>query len=201
MRLVIAFLFFTISLVALPNEQETMLYGNQIYDAFVLQSQGRTREAFNLFKIAYQRALALGENRERLFLLKELFIWYRKFGYSLGIMSEPAKCTGEELKSFRNSMRLNLHNSSTNSYQSEWGKNPIQSGKVRDAMLGFGELISAALLITVGSPPVKVFGATVAWDGFTRIWNACNGLYVDYECVALQRLKALEIDAKALPIR
>ena len=194
------YMLWVFSLAALPTEQDRIRYGGQMNEAFQLQSRGKTREAYAKFKGAYQEALSLGENRERLFLIQELFVWYRQFGYSLGIMSEPAKCTGEEPRCASRSMRSRGWNrSEDNTRRSEWGNDPIQGGKIRDAMLGFGELISAVLMITIGTPPVKIFGATVAWDGFGRIWNACNGLYVDYECAALQRLRDLEAEAKALP--
>lgn len=198
LRLIIFFILFCCSVIAVPTEYEKSRYGNKIYEAFLLQANGKTREAYNLFKSGYQGALSSGEDKRRMFVIQELFIWYRKYGYSLGIMSVPSNCSGEVFKAGRNADQNGNNQYSSQPYQSEWGKDPIQSGKIRDAMVGFSEIISAALMFAVGTPQMKAFAFPVGWDGFTRIWGACNSLYVDYECQALSRLKEIEQEARAI---
>lgn len=194
--LIIAISFATSIFAAEPKEQDRVRYGTKMYEAFITQSLGKTREAFYQFRDAYQEALKLGESNRKLFAIQELFIWYRKYGYSLGFMKTPADCVGEVLPSPGRQFDLSTANPSR--YQSEWGNDPIQSGKIREVMVAVGEIISSVFLISIGTPPIKLLGGSVCWDGFTRLWNACNGLAVDYECAALQRLKELEEKTKNL---
>jgi hypothetical protein len=187
----------TVVQAATPTDQQREWYGTKIYEAFQMQAQGQTREAYYHFKKAYDDAINLGEDRKKLFSLNELFIWYRKYGYSLGITIQPSNCTGEIKERTKSSRAIGILGTNKG-YQSEWGKDPIQAGKIRDVVFGFGEIISSVLMITIGTPPVKAFGLTVGWDGFNRIWSACNGLYVDQECDALKRLREIESQAKKI---
>lgn len=187
-----------IGFCSIASIEQRMQYGQILHEAFTLQSYGKTREAYYTFKKGYDYAIECGEDRKKLFSIQSLFIWYRKYGYSLGIMIKPSGCTGEVLDNVSRKKHANSNLSKANRYESEWGNDPIQAAKIRDLVFGFGEVISAAFMLYVGSPPIKAVGVTAAADGFTRIWNACNGLYTDRECAALQRLKEVEDEIKSI---
>ncbi len=96
LKILVSFLLFIpFSAVCLPSETERKSYSDQIKTAFELQSIGESRKAFYVFKNAYQSALQSGMPASTLAPLQELFIWYRKYGFSCGLTSSPSQCIGE----------------------------------------------------------------------------------------------------------
>jgi hypothetical protein len=55
-------------------------YALKFHEAFILQSSGLSTKAFYLFKDAYNEALAAGETPAKVYLMDELFRWYRTHG-------------------------------------------------------------------------------------------------------------------------
>ena len=66
-----------------------------MYNAFLLQSIGETKIAYYCFKGSFQYAKEIGENLNKLNSIYELFVWYRKYGFSCGVMLKPSFCINE----------------------------------------------------------------------------------------------------------
>lgn len=77
-------------------------YATKINDAFFRQSLGsveNTNIAFLIFKQGYNEAKEAGESIHKLNLISDLFVWYRKYGYSAGEMLAKSGCSDEYLSS------------------------------------------------------------------------------------------------------
>ncbi len=83
-------------------------------------------------------------------------------------------------------------------YQSEYGRTPEQSAKIREFMCGVGSTISGVFLITVGgiAIPVGALGITLASSGFYLMFTSLNNAYADYERSQLD-LKMIESRMKS----
>jgi hypothetical protein len=106
-------------------------YAKKIEGSFVLQSIGRTREAFYQFKAGYQEAIAAGEAKKKLKVLDELFKWYRRYGYSAGVLFQPSDCTDEYRPDLIRNAHFNYTEISTHEgypyqYRSEWEKRTLE---------------------------------------------------------------------------
>jgi hypothetical protein len=155
-------------------------YAKKMEEGFFLQSVGKTRQAFFRFKEGYQEALKLGESPQKLAVINDLFVWYRTYGYSAGIMLHPANFGGE----FRSHSLLNSQNRfgrDPGNFDSEWGKSPEQAKHIRQFMLGVGMFISGILAVSVNPPLFGPTGKTLCISGFTQMYLGLSNGYAEWE--------------------
>jgi len=184
-------------------EAKRRSYAMKFHEAFILQSSGLSTKAFYLFKDAYNEAIAAGESPLKVYLMDDLFRWYRTHGSWMGlfgreptgndrIVSSPFKyCAGAISQGFSDSPLANI----PNYYSSEWGKTPEQAGHIRMFMFGVAQTISGIFLITCGGPVLAAAGPGVIGAGIGCMFVGLNSAYTDYERACLD-LKAIEEKAK-----
>lgn len=192
-------IFFLLILVCNPNLSSKCsdvpktirnAYSVDLYQAFTLQSYGKSTIAMTQFQVAYQAAVNAGESIQRLKLIEQLFIWYRMYGTSLRLFYKNPSGHDHingEYKKFSSQQPV---------YQSEWGKTPEQSEVIREFMLGVAEVISGIFCVTVGSTVgINNFGYGVLIGGSYRMLMAINKLTTEHE-KAMVELKEWEEKTK-----
>ncbi len=187
-KLAVIFLFLFISspTYARASEEQRKACAEEMQKAFELQSRGQTRQAFYTFKHAYQLAQQNGESPATLSTLEELFIWYRKYGYDCGLMTEPANCSGE----YRSGQRQ------------DYGANfdPHQRKMMRDFLYGVGSVVSGVLCLTVRSTFTGKFGVSFIVGGGKCMYDAISAMIEDHD-KRLERISELDkITKKAVNI-
>jgi hypothetical protein len=206
-KTIFLFLFFITSIfseVPLATRKE---YAQKLFDAFALQNEGFSTQAFFSFSNAFQQGIQAGESAAKLQIVADLFYWYRRYGTHLQIFStKPSgnnRITDEYLGG-----NCKKHRSSKHALPlfgqdrySEWGNDPQQAKKVRELMLGIGQVISGIFVVSVTaySAPIvnPLFGAGLISAGTIMIWNSLNDLWTDHE-VELFELQQLTNRAKAV---
>lgn len=152
--------------------------------AFELQSMGNSTLAFYTFKDAYQYALANGESPQKLAPLNDLFIWYRKYGYSSGVTLVPSDCT-DEFRSAQSYEKKPRHSSFT----------PQQEKLTRDFLFGVGQVISGIYSIALNPPILGRFGVPLVMSGLKYMYDAVSSMIKDQREKTV-RLKELEVFQK-----
>ncbi len=170
-------------------------YAIKFHEAFVLQSIGSTRKAYYCFKIAQQLAQKAGESSQKIQIMNDLFVWYRKYGYSLRIMSCSSGCSGEFDPYFPSAFIRYPPLARIPDYHSEWGNTPEQAALIREFMLGVGETISGIFCVTVSSGLGAGVGITLTLDGMRRMFVTLNDAWLSHE-KALLELKQWEEKTK-----
>lgn len=190
-----------IPLSSAPPQIPKENYVQRIYNSFLLQSVGETRMAYYTFKRAYQDAQQNGESQKRLNTIHSLFLWYRKYGWTLGLSTQPANCAGEFGSSLSlDSVPFNVNNTTetapfnSNYYLSEWGRNPTQSKHLRNFIFGVAEITVGVFAVTLSTPLGNVIAGVTLYNGFTRCWDSLNNAWEDYE---LQLLEFKKIEKMA----
>ena len=144
---------------------------------------GATRRAYYCFKTAQQLAQKAGESSRNIQLMSDLFVWYRTYGYTMGVMSKESGCV-EECRSFHK-MAIPLFPkillAQIPDYYSEWGNTPEQAANIREFMLGIGETISGIFCITVSGGLGAAVGVTLLIDGPRRMFVSMNDAWCDHE--------------------
>lgn len=175
-------LFFSFHCKAEVSKIVRQQYVQQIYNSFLIQSIGETRLAYRTFKNGFQEAQKAGEDQKKLDAINSLFLWYRKYGWGLGLMTKPCNCAGE-------STRLNhyqfsdsqINYDSSPEYLSEWGKSPQQAKNIRSFMFGVAEITAGIFALSIGTPlGYTIAGATLA-TGINRCYDSFNEAYAEYE--------------------
>src|SRR3990167_2342071 len=194
-------LFISISLQAKTIEipqQIRNTYSSNMYNAFILQSQGRSNSAFIQFNSAREEAKKAGESPLKIIATEQLFYWYRKYGSALGLFYKNPVGRERIVDEYR---PPHYHSGNVNTYEdykSEWGKTPEHAVKVREFMLGVGEFISGIFIATVYPGSIATGIAITLWaDGFNHMFSSLNHLWAEHE--ALIQLKNCEqTTAKAM---
>ena len=163
------------------SQQLRDTYSARMYEGFILQSQGKSTLAFYYFDSARDEAKKAGESPLKLAAIEQLFGWYRMYGSALNLFYKKPVGTdrihGEYKARYSHPMGVDKYEG----YESEWGKTPEQAARMRDFMLGVGEVISGVFCATVGTP----FGGTLSFclwtDGFSRMYNSLNYLWAGHE--------------------
>ena len=172
--LVVFSALFLHALVAEIPEALRKEYGSKMHTAFIQQSVGKATQAFYTFQKAYRGAQEAGESLKKLNAINGLFIWYRRYGSSVGLISGPSNISNE--------YRTSMHIRSPFSYNSEFGNDPEQAARIRDFLFGVGETISGILCVRIAPPPVNVtLGLPLLSDGIFRMWNSLNYAWAHYE--------------------
>lgn len=87
---ILLFCSFFIAITLYARESNTPLqirdsYSTSMYNAFVLQSQGKSNLAFIQFSSAIEDARKAGESPLKIIAIEQLFYWYRKYGTALNL--------------------------------------------------------------------------------------------------------------------
>ncbi len=201
--LIIATFLFCSSLTANANVPLTARenYSRRLHNAFMIQSIGETRVAYRAFKAAYQDALAAGESLSKLRVINDLFVWYRTYGWSCGIMMEPARCSGEHGGDWNrnyqyDNLSKNLCFGENINYQAEWNADPRRAKHVRNYIIGVAEILSFIFLANVPVPGGGLVSALLLSDGFNRIVNSLHDAYSERQQL-IYELKKIEARAAA----
>jgi hypothetical protein len=125
-------------------------------------------------------------------VLSELFYWYRKYGYSAGVMLAPSGCS-DEFMPFRNpgNRRSNYvynplaldyfteHPLAMHADASSYDKaTPQMRSHVREFMAGIAVIISGIMVGTV-YPPLGLTCLSICIGGFLEICHALNGCWTE----------------------
>lgn len=171
-------------------QQIRSAYSSNMYNAFVLQSQGKSNLAFIQFHSAREEAKKAGENPLKLIAVEQLFYWYRKYGSALNLFYQKPTGRDQIIDEFKSYAYHYKDNHSYSKYKSEWGKTPEQAAKTRNFMFGVAEFISGVFIV----PVHPVLGPSIAvalWaDGVNRMFTSLNDLWAEHE--ALIHLKNCE---------
>ncbi len=164
-------LFISAKAFPLVTESIRKEYATKFNQAFVLQCEGKSGQAFFMFQEAFQQGLKAGESSAKLQVIADLFYWYRRYGEHLQLFSK--RPIGDQVISDQytgeNCSRSNRRNYSPSlgdvidkkSRYSEWGKDPQQARYIQDFMFAVGEIISGIFVITVTAPSVVGIGVGV----------------------------------------
>jgi len=185
---------------SIPKEIRTE-YGQKMYEAFCLQSVGRSSQAFWKSKEAYDEAIKAGEFPQKLEVVLELFRWYRKYGYGAGVMTRSSECVDEYIPQNTRKKKALGPRSYTygNTYESEWGENPEQAKHVRQFMLGVGMFISGTFMIALNPPVLGVTtGRSLCITGFSQMYLGLSNGWAEWE-KRIQEVQKVELKAQKLP--
>src|SRR5882724_2139694 len=94
-KYLIMFMIFGATLRAQVNEDIRREYAQKLMDAFTLQCEGSSAQAFYSFSNGFQQGLKVGENPIRLQVIADMFYWYRKYGSHLKLFNR--KLTGNNI--------------------------------------------------------------------------------------------------------
>jgi|SRR3989344_4662309 len=62
-------------------------YAVKLHQAFLLQCEGKSGQAFNSFQSGFQQGIKAGESPIKLQVIADLFYWYRKYGNHLKLFA------------------------------------------------------------------------------------------------------------------
>jgi len=174
-------LFFAIDISAKCSEVPESVrnkYASDMFQAFAIQSYGKSTAAFCQFEIAREEAKKAGENVLKLIAIEKLFAWYRMYGTSLKLFYQNP--TGHDRIQGEYKSHTKRLNSNYN-YQSEWGNNPEQARLIREFMFGVGEIIAGVFCVTVSGGIFSTIAWGVAIDGGNRIYSSLNSLWAQHQ--------------------
>lgn len=169
-------------------------YASNMYNGFILQSQGKSNSAFFQFDSAREEAKKAGENPLKIAVAEQLFYWYRKYGTALNLFHKNPEGRERIIDEYKPRGYHSRGNNPYEGYKSEWGKTPEQAARVRDFMLSIGEIIAGIFFVTVPTPYGAIVVTCLWSDGFTRMFNSLNYLWAEHE--AMTYLKNCEKTAE-----
>jgi hypothetical protein len=182
-------------------------YGIKMYQAFQMQSIGLTTEAYLCFKKAVESAREAKEDPRKLVIIEELFRWYRKYGWSVGIMAKPSGCTDEcrcsngNLYFIPDESQLLLFADRVPggdfNYQSEWGKTPEQAAIIQKFMFGAGLFISGVLCVSISPPLLGPYGSKMLFTGGVQMGLSLIDLNREYQ-TRVRELKTIQTKAERI---
>lgn len=184
------FCFFIISFFLLKlesKEDERLMRINQLRLAFELQSCSRSyEESYSncvLFNCAQDRLIQLNESKEKLDSIRNLWLWYRMYGYSCGLLSYPVQSPDEYKGRYKKC--------SVGTQDSNEKLDPKERKNLRDFLAGVGLTISGVFCVTVSPPVAGPFGRPMIMSGFTYMFHAVSNMILDKD-EKLARLSELE---------
>lgn len=162
------------------SDQAKQEYGHQLLNAFTFQSEGLSTTAMFHFEQGYDKAIKAGESVKKLEAIRQLFVWYRTYGYYLGLMTKNPNIVGQ----YSGRTALN----SLNAHQ----RDPELNGKRREYLFGVAEIMSGVLCFWYMPPTQKLtLGAPLVFDGGKRIFNAANYALIQKEKAILELEKRI----------
>lgn len=190
-----------IGMKAFPEVPESAReeYAVKLHQAFVLQCEGKSTQAFYSFQNGFQQGIKAGESSAKLQVVADLFYWYRRYGNHLKLFAKIP--TGDNVitdeykgkNCTRHRSCKAIQPGGSNRY-SEFGNDPQQARKVQDFMFGVGELISGIFLISV-CPESFLFiggGAGLVTHGFYTIKDSLHDLWTQHEIELFELQKLSE---------
>jgi hypothetical protein len=133
-----------------------------------------------------KQAIEAGELPHKIEVIRKLFVWYRTFGFYLGLIKKDPKIIGQYLgggkySTYSRDSHSYLH---SNSYQ--------QKELVTEYLFGTAQILSGILCVWLLPPcPAKwTLGASLAFKGFERIYDVTKPLLFqqDISIAELQRV-------------
>ena len=216
---IIAFLCFFVfcSNIYSANTSENIRkeYVLKFHEAFVLQSVGKSTQAFDRFLEAFRLGTNAGEPPKKLQVIANLFYWYRQHGSCMKLFGkQPSfreRIDGEycncgekheydERAFFRKPVlaapqhHLAVTLAKVPDYQSEYGTNPRQAATVREFLFGVGEVI-AGVFVCYASPYWGA-GAGLVGHGVYQIGSSLHSLWTEHDA-AMWELQKLINEAEA----
>ncbi|MDE3046337.1 MAG: hypothetical protein KGJ02_06815 [Verrucomicrobiota bacterium] len=171
-------------------------YASRLYDAFRLQCEGKSTQAFFAFQEGFQKGIKSGESPVKLQIVADMFYWYRRYGNHLKLFSKTPTdndIISDEYDGHRCPFHKSYHASRFKEKErySEFGNDPRQERLLQDFMWGIGEMISGILLAVV-CPESLLFlgGGALVGRGFWRIKDSLHDLWTDHQ-IELYELKKL----------
>ncbi len=190
--IVIAVFIMLFPLDVKASEEERLKCINNLRLAFELQSHAKTYlDSYSncvLFNGAEAQLKKLGEPKHRLKAVHNLWLWYRMYGYSMGLLENPVQSPDEYIPRWK-SFDMSKDNHGMDYNQQRW---------VRDFLTGVGLTISGIFCLTVGSQVMGKFGVSLVMTGGGYMYNSINNIMVDYQekQARLQELSALQKQAE-----
>lgn len=161
-------------------------YGNMLYSGFLLQAEGLSTSAFCQFDLGCEKALQAGESPRKIESIRQLFVWYRTYGYHLGLIAKNPNITGQYYR------RLSSHSNHWNLLPPPHA-NPEVNANRREYLFGVGEILSGVLCCWIMPPPAKLrVGLPLVVDGGKRVFNAVNFAIMQKDIAAIELEKRLE---------
>lgn len=187
-KLLFIFLFIRIGAFSEVTESVRKEYATKLYEAFVLQSQGKSTQAFYALQNGFQQGTNAGESSIKLQVIADLFYWYRRYGHHLKLFTIMP--SGNEVITDQYNGK-NCHRSKYNRSvlfgakhrTSEWGNDPHQARRIQDFMFGMGELISGIFIVVV-MPESLLFvggGTGLITHGIYTIKESLHDLWTEHQ--------------------
>ena len=189
MRILI-FVFLIVGTKAFGDVSETVRkeYASKLYEAFQLQSEGRSTQAFFTFQEGFQKGQQSGESLAKLQVIADMFYWYRRYGNHLRLFSKESSGNDIIADEYKG-QRCSSHRS-CRAYQfkekerySEWGNDPKQARLIQNFVFGIGEMISGIFMVVV-IPQSNMFlggGIALITHGFYTIKDSLWDVWTQHE--------------------
>jgi hypothetical protein len=148
---------------------------NQLKMAFELQGFARTYlDSYStcvLFNTAQERLELLGEPKEKLSAVRNLWLWYRMYGYSCGLLQNSVKSPDEYKPRYRRSLAI----------EREFGEtfDPKEKKYLRDFLAGVALSISGIFCLAVNPPIGGAFGRPLITSGFSFMFYALSNMMLE----------------------
>ncbi len=132
--------------------------------------------------------------------VRNLWIWYRIYGYNYGLIHKPVQCPDEYISSRRQQRNCRprlgskLPDRSTYDYERI---EPKQQEAMRNFLAGVGITISGIFCVTISSRIGGNFGYPLIGWGMSLMWDAINPLITYKQERELRQKELLQIQAKA----
>ncbi|HSX11432.1 MAG TPA: hypothetical protein VLF94_06950, partial [Chlamydiales bacterium] len=174
-----------------PNIPEAIKteYAIQIQAAFSLQSEGLSTSAMFNFDQGATKAINAGESPRKIEAIRQLFTWYRTYGYYLGLMKKDPQILGQYIGNGK-------YSTSSRSFREfSYGKSPERDANIRDYLYGVTEVLSGMLCCWLMGPKGYVIGGSLILDGLNTARQASNALWIEKE-IAMREFKRAENNIK-----
>jgi hypothetical protein len=137
------------------------------------------------FEQGAMKAIKAGEFPHKIDAIRNLFVWYRTYGYFLGLIKKDPKIFGQYIGNGRYSSLPRPRKVTLN-----YGTDPEHDAKARNFVLGVGEILSGLICFWVVPSPYKIpAGVYLVDKGFDRAWEAANDLWLQKDISLLELQK------------
>lgn len=161
-------------------------YGHDFNLAFAYQSEGKSTHATYYFEQGCMKAMKAGETPQKIEAIRKLFVWYRTYGYFLGIIKNDPNIIGQYI----GNGRYSTYNGPPIQFQYlGYGRNPEKDARVREYLFGVVQILSGMLCIWLGPPPVKAVGAYLVTEGVDRAWDTLNSAWLQKDIALIEYQK------------
>jgi hypothetical protein len=134
------------------------------------------------------KAMKAGESSQKIEAIRKLFVWYRTYGYYLGLIKKDPHIFGQyagggNYSSYSGPPRLSLN----------YGTNPERDAKTREFVLGVSEMLTGILCVWLAPIQYKAIGPWIFYSGYNRALEAGNALWVQKDISMLEFQKTGEV--------